>query len=96
VASCQRWRDPQRSPRQPYPALPARAVQCHWKGEGLSIRCYLADLDCRVSDLGALDQALAQRVLFDKRVERLVTISGIHVTVALGLLAAINDIKRFA
>jgi transposase len=43
-----------------------------------------------------LDQALAQRALQDKRVERLMTISGIHVTVALGLLAAIGDVSRFA
>jgi transposase len=42
------------------------------------------------------DQALAQRALQDKRVERLMTISGIHVTIALGLLAAIGDVSRFA
>jgi transposase len=56
----------------------------------------LADLDCRASDLTVLDRQLAQRALNDKRVERLMTISGIHVTVALGLLAAIGDISRFA
>jgi transposase len=57
---------------------------------------HLADLDCRASDLSVLDQALAQQALQDERVERLMTISGIHVTVALGLLAAIGDISRFA
>ena len=64
--------------------------------ETLAIQRHLADLDCRASDLRVLDQVLAQRALQDKRVERLMTISGIHVTVALGLLAAIGDISRFA
>ena len=64
--------------------------------ETLAIQRHLADLDCRASDLGVLDQALAQRALQDTRVERLMTISGIHVTVALGLLAAIGDVSRFA
>jgi transposase len=64
--------------------------------ETLAIQRYLADLDCRVTDLSVLDRALAQRALQDKRVERLMTISGIHVTVALGLLAAIGDVSRFA
>jgi hypothetical protein len=40
-----------------------------------------------------LDRQLAQPALND---ERLMTISGIHVTVALGFLAAIGDIHRFA
>jgi len=43
-----------------------------------------------------LDRQLAHWALNDKRVERLMTISGVHVTVALGLLAAIGDISRFA
>jgi transposase len=64
--------------------------------ERLAIQRHLADLDCRASDLSVLDRQLAQRALNDKRVERLMTISGIHVTVALGLLAAIGDISRFA
>ena len=64
--------------------------------ERLAIRRHLADLDRRASDLAALDQALAQRALQDARVQRLMTISGVHVTVAVGLLAAIGDISRFA
>ena len=64
--------------------------------EKLAIQRHLADLDCRASDLRVLDRQLAQRALNDKRVERLMTISGIHVTVALGLLAALGDISRFA
>jgi transposase len=34
--------------------------------------------------------------LQDDRVRRLMTLSGVHVTVAMGLLAAIGDITRFA
>ena len=63
--------------------------------EKLTIQRHLSDLDYRASDLSVLDRQLAQRALNDKRVERLMTI-GIHVTVALGLLAAIGDINRFA
>ena len=64
--------------------------------EKLAIRRHLADLDHRASDLAALDQALARRALQDARAQRLMTISGVHVTVAVGLLAAIGDISRFA
>jgi transposase len=64
--------------------------------EALAIRRHLADLDHRASDLAALDRALAQRALQDARAQRLMTISGVHVTVAVGLLAAIGDINRFA
>jgi transposase len=64
--------------------------------EKLAIRRHLADLDQRASDLATLDQALAQRALQDARVPRLMTISGVHLTVAVGLLAAIGDISRFA
>jgi len=64
--------------------------------EKLAVRRHLADLDHRAADLAALEQALAKRALQDERVERLMTISGVHVTVALGLLAAIGDISRFA
>ena len=64
--------------------------------EKLAIRRHLADLDQRVSDLAALDQALAQWALQDVRVQRLMTITGVDLTVAAGLLAAIGDISRFA
>ena len=64
--------------------------------EKLAIRRHLADLEQRASDVAVLDQALAQRALQDARVPRLMTISGVHLTVAVGLLAAIGDIGRFA
>jgi hypothetical protein len=61
----------------------------------LAVRRYLADLDQRMADLSFLDQVLAEHALRDERVRRLMTLSGVHVTVAVGLLAAIGDIKRF-
>ncbi len=64
--------------------------------EKLTIQRDLSDLDYRASDLSVLDRQLAQLALNDKRVERLMTISDIHVTVTLGLLAAIGDVSRFA
>lgn len=64
--------------------------------ERIAVRRYLADLDQRATDLDALDQALAGRALQDGRARRLMTLSGVHVTVAMGLLAAIGDITRFA
>jgi transposase len=64
--------------------------------ERIAVRRYLADLDQRAADLGVLDQALAERALRDDRALRLMTIGGVHVTVAMGLLAAIGDITRFA
>jgi transposase len=71
-------------------------VQPLAQDEKLAIRRHLADLDHRASDLAALEQALAKRALQDDRVQRLMTISGVHIIVALGLLAAIGDISRFA
>jgi transposase len=66
------------------------------KDEMLAVRRYLADLDQRMTDLAVLDRVLAEHALRDERVRRLMTLSGVHVTVAMGLLAAIGDIKRFA
>jgi transposase len=63
--------------------------------ERIAIRRYLADLDQRATDLGALETALAERAMKDERARRLMTLSGVHVTVAMGLLAAIGDITRF-
>jgi transposase len=61
----------------------------------LAVRRYLADLDQRVADLAVLDRIL-EHALRDERVRRLMTLSGVHVAVAMGLLAAIGDITRFA
>ena len=87
----------------PYRGEPFSAAGRLWleaqplaQDEKLAIRRHLADLDHRAADLAALDRALAGRALEDDRVRRLMTIAGVHVTVALGLLAAIGDIARFA
>jgi transposase len=64
--------------------------------EMLAIRRYLADLDQRAGDLAILDRALAKHALHDDRARRLMTLSGVHVTVAMALLSAIGDITRFA
>jgi transposase len=64
--------------------------------ERIAVRRYLADLDQRATDLDALNQALAERSLQPERARRLMTLGGVHVTVAMGLLAAIGDITRFA
>jgi transposase len=69
--------------------------RCALAGERIAIRRYLADLDQRATDLGALETALAERAMKDERARRLMTLSGVHVTVAMGLLAAIGDITRF-
>jgi transposase len=66
------------------------------RDEMLAVRRYLADRDQRMADLSVLDQVVAEHALRDERVRRLMTLSGVHVTVAMGLLAAIRDIKRFA
>ena len=47
-------------------------------------------------DLKVIERDLAQSALADDRVTRLMTIPGINMVVALALIAAIGDIKRFA
>jgi transposase len=65
-------------------------------GSPRPVRRHLADLDQGAADLDALDQALAAQALKDGRARRLMTLSGVHVTIAMGLLAAIGDFTRFA
>jgi transposase len=48
------------------------------------------------ADLSVLDEALARLALKDQDAARLMTISGIDMVVALGVLAAIGDVKRFS
>lgn len=56
----------------------------------------LRAIDRHGEDLAVIDRALAQATLDDPRLHRLLTISGVNVTVAISLLAAIGDIRRFA
>lgn len=55
----------------------------------------MREFDRHGEDLAVIDRALAQATLDDPRVRRLLTISGVNVTVAISLIAAIGDISRF-
>jgi transposase len=71
--------------RQPLPSDEIMAIERH-----------VRELDRLGEDLGVLDREIAQAVIDDPKVKRLLTISGINITVAAGLVAAIGDVKRFA
>lgn len=45
--------------------------------------------------MAALDREIAQSAVDDPAVKRLLTITGVNLTVAAGLIAAIGDIRRF-
>lgn len=47
-------------------------------------------------ELTAAETAIASACLGDDRVRRLMTIGGINMVVAAGLLSAIGDVRRFA
>lgn len=47
-------------------------------------------------DLAVLDREIAQSAVDDPAVKRLLTVSGINLTAAVGLVAAIGDVSRFA
>jgi hypothetical protein len=53
------------------------------------------ELDRLGEDLVLLDREVAQAIITDPAVARLITITGINVVVAAGLVAAIGDIRRF-
>jgi len=61
-----------------------------------TINGWLAELDRLAADLAEVDRGVAQSGLGDERVRRLMTITGINLTVAVGLMAAIGDVTRFA
>jgi transposase len=71
--------------RQPFP-----------DDERIAIERHLRELDRLGEDLAVLDTAIADSALADPAIKRLITITGINVTVAAGLTAAIGDIRRFA
>jgi transposase len=64
--------------------------------ERLSVEQRLRELDRLTEDQVAIDRLLGGAVLADPRVHRLLTITGINTAVAIGILAAIGDIGRFA
>lgn len=63
--------------------------------EQAAISRHVRELDRLAEDLALLDREIATDALRDPAVGRLLTITGVNVTVATGLLAAIGDIRRF-
>ena len=60
-----------------------------------AIERHVRELDRLGEDLVLLDREVAQAILGNPAVERLITITGVNVTVAAGLVAAIGDVRRF-
>jgi transposase len=56
---------------------------------------HLRELDRLSADLGVLDTQIAQAGSDDPAVKRLLTITGVNLIVAAGLVAAIGDVRRF-
>src|SRR5271165_3002773 len=56
---------------------------------------HLRELDRLAEDLAVLDREIAEGALDDGAVKRLLTITGVNLTVATGVMAAIGDIRRF-
>jgi transposase len=63
--------------------------------ERSAIARHVRELDRLAEDLVILDREIAQEALEDPAVKRLITITGVNVTVAAGIMAAIGDIGRF-
>jgi transposase len=64
--------------------------------ERAAIARHLRELDRLGEDLAVLDREIGVNVVDDPEVKRLLTIAGMNVTVAAGLVAAIGDIQRFS
>ncbi len=71
--------------RQPVPEDERGAIERH-----------IRELDRLTDDLAAIDKDIATDALNDDGVARLLTITGINLTVAAGIVAAIGDINRFS
>lgn len=56
---------------------------------------HVRELDRLGEDLAALDRTIAEGALEDASIHRLLTITGVNLAVAAGLMAAIGDIARF-
>jgi transposase len=63
--------------------------------ERMGVEQRLRELDRLGEDLGEIERVLAQSVIEDGRLRKLLTITGVNTTVAIGLLSAIGDIARF-
>lgn len=56
---------------------------------------HIRELDRLGEDLAVLDREIAQGAIDDPEIRRLMTITGVNLTVAAGLMAAIGEIGRF-
>jgi transposase len=63
--------------------------------ECAAIQRHLRELDWLGEDLGVLDREIAQAAIEEPAVKRLLTITGVNLIVAAGLVAAIGDARRF-
>ena len=70
--------------RQPLPDDERAAAERH-----------VRELDRLAEDLAVLEREIAQVAIDDPAVRRLITITGVNLTVAAGIVAAIGDISRF-
>lgn len=61
-----------------------------------AVRRHLRELDTLGEDLAVLDRAIGETTVDSPVVRRLLTVTGINVTVAAGLAAAIGDVRRFS
>ena len=64
--------------------------------EAAAIERHLRELDRLGEDLSVLDREIAQAAVGHPAVKRLLTITGVNLIVAAGLVAAIGDIRRFS
>ncbi len=71
--------------RQPVPEDERAAIERH-----------ICELDRLAEDLAVLDKEIAANSLDDAAIARLLTITGVNLTVAAGIVAAIGDIDRFS
>jgi transposase len=63
--------------------------------ERFAIARHVRELDRLAEDLAIIDRGIAESALDDRAIGRLLTIAGINLTVATGLMAAIGDVTRF-
>ncbi|WP_307148319.1 IS110 family transposase [Rhizobium tibeticum] len=63
--------------------------------ERVAIECNIRELDRLAEDQAALDREIALSVMDDVAVRRLMTITGVNLTVSVGIVAAIGDVTRF-
>lgn len=63
--------------------------------ERLAIERHARELDRLAEDLAILDRAIAETTMDDAGIRRLLTITGVNLAVAAGLMAAIGDLARF-